>query len=310
MTLTRTIRFKNTTENPATWVSHTIDSGDYYEIPTQYELLDWQSDVDVFTSVANGDLAVGDSTTWFTDVVYAWNTWVMGDRTPPQSADGDWNILAKDHSSVTGNLGINWTIEGELEAGESYMEKLIVPDGYSATLKILFGSSDRGSFSAHTCWFVEISPGEYMRYNPWIRKEEIINAYVEGAHTTGATVIDIKNTANELNGLHLDHYYQFNTGTSDFFRKVIAIDTIAEQITLNSGIPMDLADDNTLTLTDRPIGRTGSQQGGGSSLTWGSSPNSFDGNGKNFFVLRMVNEDLSYVSVITASLNGWYGPTT
>lgn len=311
--MARLIRVKNNKGAADTWVGQTILPSEYFTLEeSQYER--WGQDDKVFADIAVNSLLVNNGADNIDDILNpleGWK-WLKGDNAPPQSVDGDWSILAKDHSEVTGNMGINWSIERELEAGEGYCEKLIVPDGCKATLNSLAGGSDGGAFTAHVCWMVEIAPDEYMRYNPWIRPAEIVNAHVDGAHSAGATVLSIKditqlNTTKEIENLVVDYYYQFYDGSSNFFGKIASVDTASNQITLMEAIPEDLADNATLTLTDRSVGRIESDHGG-LMMTWGSSPSAFEGNGKNFFMLRMVNEDPSNVAVITATINGWHGP--
>jgi len=222
----------------------------------------------------------------------------------PKSLDGDLHVVTENFAHVSGNEGINWFIEKELEDGESYSETLVLPAGRHATLNLLRGGSDRVSSQLKLEWFEEIAPDEFMRINPWVRGREIVAARLNGFHAAGSTLLTMYNDDNEVNYMR-KKYYCITDGETAFHAKVASKDPDNSQITMEEGLPVDLNDGAMFALTDRPIGRIGNQIAS-DSLVWVSPPNGFIGNGKNYFKLTMENEDERKIAIITATLNGWH----
>lgn len=308
--MARLIRVKNTNATDS-WEGQVIAPGEYYTLEeSEYER--WAKSSKVYGSVSNGTLIVNngaDNIDDFVNPISGWK-WLAGDTTPPQSADGDWHIVNENFAHISGNKGINWVIEKDMENEEGYSEILVLPAGRHATLNMMRGGSDQVPSTVKLEWFVELEVDVFMRYNPWIRADEVIAARVNGAHTSGDTVITLQNTDNEIAKIRKYHYHQFyDAATSNtFFAKIIDKDLGANTITLSSGIPIDLAHNSSLALTDRAIGRIGNQIAS-DSLVWVSPPNEFYGNGKNYFKLTVTNEDNMRVGLITANLNGWHTDT-
>jgi hypothetical protein len=306
--MARLIRVKNTNSTDS-WEGQTIAPGEYYTLD-ETEHKRWGDSQKVNGSVANGTLIVNngaDTVDDFSDPIAGWK-WLTGDTMPPQSSDGDWHVVNENFAHVSGNYGINWTVECELENDESYQEKLILPAGRHATLNILRGGSDRVPSSILLEWYEELTVDVYMRVNPWVRADEQIAGVINGAHATNDTVITIYNTNNDIDWIMADHYYCFAHTSGGFHAKVISVDIPNSQFTLEAGIPVGLNNGDKIALTDRPIGRIGSQIAS-DSLAWTSPPNGFIGNDKNYFLLTMTNDDDEDVGLINATLNGWHTAT-
>lgn len=307
--MARLIRVKNTNSTD-TWEGQTISPGQYYTLD-ETEHQRWAESSKVYDSVADGTLVVNngsDNVDDFTDPKAGWK-WLTSDTTPQQTSDGDWHFVNENFAHVSGNHGINWTVECELENDESYQEKFVLPAGRHATLNILRGGSDKVPSSILLEWYEELTVDEYMRVNPWVRADEQISGVINGAHTTGDTVITIYNTNNEIDWIMADHYYCFAHGSGGFHAKVLSVDIPNAQFTLAAGIPEDLANGDKIALTDRPIGRIGNQIAA-DSLAWASPPNGFIGNDKNYFLLTIKNEDDEDVGLVSATLNGWHTSNT
>jgi len=304
--MTRPVRVKNAQLSADEYDGQTIEPGDYYTLDSD-DIRQWPYITKVFQHVGDSRLIVNngaDNVDDFLDPLEGWK-WLSGELEPPRSADGDWHMVNENFAHVVGNEGINWTIIKELESGESYSEMLVLPNNRHATINMLIGGSDQVASNVTLDWYEEISPGTYMRTNPWIRKDELVVARVDGAHTSGDTILNLKNTNNEMDHLNQNYYYCFSDGVTEFHGKITSIDLGAETITLSQGIPGNILDNASLTLTDRPIGNVGNQIGHGQ-LTWVSPPNSFIGNQKNYFKLTLQNDDMVDVAIISATVNGWH----
>lgn len=310
--MSRVVRVKNVTGGQDTWAGRPINDGAYYTIPdddlTQWRTLKIFQDVAAMRLIVNNGSDVVDD---FTDALKAWN-WLYGNLNPPTSADGDWHILNENFAHVAGNQGINWGIERELENEEEYAEKFVLPVGRHATINTLRGGSDRVPSSIVLEWYEELTVGTYMRVNPWVRADELIAATVNGAHSLGATTITLHNTDNEVSNILADHYYCFDntaSGGSKFHIKVLTINPLSDQITVEGGLPENISDGTCIAQTDRAIGRIGNQVAS-DALDWDSPPNMFYGNGKNYFLLTIKNEHIEDVGVVSATVNGWHTPTS
>lgn len=229
----------------------------------------------------------------------------------PMSTDGDLHVVNENFAHVSGNKGINWIIEKELENEETYTEIFVLPAGRHATINMMKGGSDQVPSTITLEWFQEISPAVFMRINPWIRGDEIIASKLVGNYTIGDTVLTVLNTNMEVASIRRDHYYCFYDTDleSGFHGKIIDKDVGAGTITLETGMPVDMADGMPFGLTDRVIGKVGNQIAT-DSLLWVSPPNNFYGNGKNYFKITITNEHQMKVGTITSVVNGWHTPTT
>lgn len=228
---------------------------------------------------------------------------------PPVTQDGDWHFVNENFAHVTGNEGINWTVEKFLEPGESYSEKLILPDSRHATLNFVEGGSSIVSTTIRIEWYEEVDTDVYMRFNPWIRVDEVCSLEVNGAHNSGATVINVNNGSNQLDDIETGYYYGFKDGTNNtVYHKITAKDTGADTITISPALTANIADLTCIGLTDRVVGRRGNQVAS-SILNWTSPPNKFLGNGKNYFILSITNEDTIDSALVSATLNGWHTNT-
>jgi len=197
-----------------------------------------------------------------------------------------------------------------LEAGQSYEERFVVPDGRVVTLDFMNGNSASVSAVVHLCWFEEISTDVYMRRNPWIRVDEVYCLVVDGAHDTSDTVISVINTNDELDTVKTDKYYGFKDGSNDtFYRKITAVDTDNDTVTISSGLPNDIADATKIGMTDRTIGEV-SINSGTDVINWLSPPTDFVGNDKNYFRLKLENSDAENTGEIAAVVNGWHTDAT
>lgn len=309
--MARIVRVKNTKGSDDVWVGQFIAYLAYYDLEED-DFKKWSEDSKVISDIGSGFLTVnkGADTTDDFLVPAEGLAWLQGNTQPQRTKDGDWHFVNENFAHVTGNSGINWIIEKELEDEESYFEMFVLPAGRHATINMLKGGSDQVPSSITLEWFEETTVDEYMRINPWIRANEIIAAKLSGAHTTGDTVITVGNTNDEVESIRQGHYYCFHTGTeTSFYAKIIAKDTVAGTVTLSAGIPVDLASGTPLGLTDRVIGRVGNQIAT-DALVWISPPNGFLGNGKNYFKLTVTNEDKMKVGAVTAVVNGWHTPTS
>lgn len=263
----------------------------------------------IFDLIATGDLVVMDADDADITIASEGWTWVIKDtKEPPKTKDGDWHIVQENFAHVTGNETVNWTIERYLDVGTSFQEKFIVPNGRTLTLNFLEG----GSFTVPTFvtleWFEDIGGGNFMRRNPEVRLDELICMTVNGAHLIGETIININNTNNDLNFVELNLFHAIKSGTDNqFYKKIIEVDTVADTITLDSGLDTAIIDGTVITLTDRVVGQKGSQIAN-SIINW-SSPPQFFGNGTNHLSLTIKNEDSVDAGLVTAMVNGWHTDT-
>jgi len=257
---------------------------------------------------------------WFKDVL------ITGDETilegliaahtgeaqaiPNVTADGDPHFVQENFAHVTGNSGINLPIEKFLEANTEYSEKLIIPEGRLVTLNYIEGGSPKVPTYMKIEWYIEITENAqpiFMRVNPWVRSAEVSYMKVDGAHTTGDTVLTVAESGVTLADLEVNLYYGFCLGGGvGFYRKVISKDTVNNTVTLIEGIPMDVPDNSCIGLTDRPIGQIASQAGPSASLNWVSPPTGFIGNDKNYFKVTIKNEHSEDSALAFGSVNGWH----
>ena len=180
--MSRVVRAKNNLGATKVYDGNPIDPGEYYDLD-ETDKTQWKHITEIFTAVANSHLIINkgaDTVDDFTDPLKGWN-WLAGETEPPQSSDGDWHFVNENFAHVTGNDGINWSIERELENNETYSEILVMPNNRHATINMMVGGSDQVASSIVLEWYEELSPGEFMRTNPWIRKEEIVAARIDGA---------------------------------------------------------------------------------------------------------------------------------
>jgi len=310
--MARIVRVKNTKGVDDVWVGQSITYLAYHDLE-ESEFQDWGEDSKVISDVGAGFLTVNKGADGTDDFLVPAKglAWLQGNTQPPRSKDGDWHVVNENFAHVSGNKGINWVIEKELENEETYSEFFVLPPGRHATINLLKGGSEQVASSITLEWFEEIAVDEYMRINPWVRGDEIIATKVNGAHTSGDTVITVHNTNGEVDLIRRYHYYCFydTVAETGFHAKVIDKDSGASTITLEAGLPTDFPDNMPLGLTDRVIGRVGNQIST-DSLMWVSPPNDFIGNGKNHFRITIVNEDKINVGTIMAVVNGWHTATS
>ena len=139
---TRVVKVRNMSGSDDTWVGQLITDGSYYQVQST-ELVRWANSDKVFTDIGSGALIVNtgeESAGDLVDPVEGWR-WLVGDTEPPRTVDGDWHIVAENFAHVTGNNAINWTVEKCLDAGTSYSEKFIVPNGRTFTLNFMEGGA-------------------------------------------------------------------------------------------------------------------------------------------------------------------------
>ncbi len=307
----RIVKVKNDSGSTDTWVGQQIADGAYYELQAT-EIVPWSADTKVFDDIGTGNLVVnkgaepGDD---ITDVVKGWK-WLAGNVEPPTTADGDWHIVSENFAHVTGNETINWTVEKSLNSEASFSEKFIIPNNRTFTLNFLEG----GSFTVPTYikieWFEDIGGSVFMRRNTEIRLDEIFLTTVNGAHAAAATVITINNANNELDYVETGLYYGFKDGAgAPFYHKVNSVDTVANTVTLDTGLPTGgVADGTNFGLTDRVIGQKANQVAS-SVINW-MSPPQFFGDGINYLKLTISNEDTVDAGLVTAMINGWHTDST
>lgn len=308
--MARIVRVKNTKGFDDTWVGQFVAYLAYHDLE-ESEIEEWAEDAKVISDIGSKFLTVNNGTKDFT-VAAEGLAWLLGNTNPPVSKDGDWHFLNENFAHVTGNKGINWVVEKELEDEEEYTEIFVLPPGRHATINLMKGGSDQVPSSISLEWFEEIATDVYMRINPWIRGDEIIATRFVGNHTTGDTVLTVDNTTDQVASIRRYHYYCFydTVAETGFHAKVIAKDVGAGTITVEApGIPVDMPNGMPLALTDRVIGRIGNRIAA-DSLLWVSPPNGFIGNGKNYFKLTLKNEDNMKIGTITAVVNGWHTPVT
>lgn len=234
---------------------------------------------------------------------------------PPKSADGDWHVVHENFAHVTGNAGINWTLDKFIESGESYSEKLFIPNGRSVTLDQLHGGSPDGPTTITLDWYEYCTHADtYIRKNPWIRSEEIRNLQVIESYTTGATAISVSSYSSALDDLITGWYCFFDyENNNHFIKRVYSIDSENGLINVSGGsnadgIPSGISSNTFVTLIERHIGVISSQIGS-QFLHWDSPPNGFNGDGLSYFMLTLKNEHDTDGCFISAALNGWHTDT-
>ncbi len=307
----RIVKVKNDSGSTDTWVGQQIADGAYYELQAT-EYIPWSADSKVFDDIGAGNLIVnkgaepGDD---ITDTVRGWK-WLAGNIEPPQSADGDWHMVAENFAHVTGNEGSNWTIEKFLDTSISYGEKMIIPNNRTFTLNFLEGGSYTVPTHIKLEWFEDIGGSVFMRRNPEMRLDEIYLSTVNGAHLATETVININNDNDELDNVETGLYYGFKDDAgAPFYRKVTAVNTTADTVTLDSGLPTGgMATGTFFGLTDRVIGQKANQVAS-SIINW-TSPPQFFGDGINYLQLTITNEDDVESGLVTAMVNGWHTDST
>ena len=237
--MSKIVKVKNASGATDTWLGQQIANGVYYELQAT-EYVPWSTDQKVFDDIGTGNLVVNSGVEPdddFANSVAGWN-WLSGNAEPPRTVDGDWHIVAENFAHVTGNEGLNWTIEKYLDAGATFSEMMVIPSNRTFTLNFLEG----GSFTVPTHirleWFEDIGGSVFVRRNPEIRLEEIYRTKVNGIHAASATVINMDNTNNELDTVEIGLYYGFKDGVNTtFYRKVTAVDAVADTVTLDTGLP-------------------------------------------------------------------------
>jgi len=157
--------------------------------------------------------------------------------------------------------------------------------------------------------YIEKKVGEYI-FIPEIRVDEINRTTVNGIHAVDSTIITMNNANNELDHVEPNLYYGFKDGAAAaFYRKVTAVDTGANTVTLDSGLPTGgVADGTSFGLTDRVIGQKANQIAS-SIINW-TSPPQFFGDGINYLKLTISNEDTVDAGLVTAMINGWHTDST
>lgn len=306
---TRIVKVKNTGSND-TWLGQSISTGQYYTIQSS-QLVHWAENDKVFTDIGSGKLVVNKGTEPDDDIsdpTQGW-LWLIGDTLPPRTADGDWHIVTENFAHVTGNEVINWTVEKYLDAGASFEEKFIIPNGRTFTLNFLEG----GSFTVPTHikleYFIYIG-SEFIRCNPEIRFDEIHLTTVNGIHSQSETVIVLNNANDELDYIEIGMYYAFKDGSGEpIIRKVVDVFPGSDSIEIDEGLPVGGISDGTyFGLCDRVIGQKANQIAS-SVIDWVSPPR-FVGDGINYLLLTITNEDDVDAGLVTAMVNGWHTDTS
>jgi len=251
--MARIVKVKNNSGLGGTWLGVPLANGLYYQIPDS-KINQWILDNKVFTDVGNGNLVVNngaDTIDDIIDVTKGW-AWLTGNTEPQKTADGDWHFVQENFAHVTGNNALNWTIEKSLDANTSYTETMIIPNNRTLTLNFLEG----GAFTVPTHikleWLEDIGGGVFIVRNPEIRLDEIRMATVNGIHSATSTTITMYNSNGELSQVEPNLYYGFKDGSNaTFYRQVTAIDTVANTVTLSSGLPAStgITATGTVTLT-------------------------------------------------------------
>lgn len=309
--MARIVKIKNASGAQGTWLGQVIEDGAYYELqPTEY--IPWSIDNEVFTDIGAGNLIVNKGAEPADDIadVTKGHAWLSGNTEPQKTADGDWHMVTENFAHVTGNEAINWTVEKFLDANTKFSEMMIIPNNRTFVINFLEG----GSFTVPTHikieWLEDIGGSVFVRRNPEIRIEEIHRTTVNGAHAAVATVITMNNANNELDQIEPGLYYGFKDGSNTtFYRKVNSVDIGANTITLDSGLPTGgIADGTLFGLTDRVIGQKANQIAS-SIINW-ISPPQFYGDGTNYLLLTISNEDTVESGLVTAMINGWHTDST
>lgn len=319
--MSRTVRLRNTGTGAA-WNGVTLVSGTYYDIP-ESELSEWRGDSATFSGVGSGRLVVNDGTSDFGDPTAGWG-WIQGEfgkvitagldpqgnivenAAAPVTTDGETLTIQGNMANVTGNKLVNWTVSYTLGADESISERFIVPSGITVAIEFVQGYSSAVPFSAELNWY----RGAGFRINPAIDPNHFAIQEVNGAHTTGDTVITLRNANTyQFSNLEINKRYAFATSTGkSCVRKVISKHSPTKTVTLSASVPFDMADGDKFALVDRPIARIGGDANN-SLMDFEVSP-SFKGDGIRFLELVIKNESLVDSGDVFAIVNGWTTATT
>lgn len=263
---------------------------------------------DVAFHIEQGNLTINDGTKDLTTLNALKLVWNLSLQPTNVTADGDWHMVQENFAHVTGNKIVNWTVEKFLDAQAEYSEKFLIPDGYTLTVNFV----EAGSSTVPTTVVLEYYDwiNETLhRINPELRVEETFLLTVDGAFTTDDTELTVADTdTNTIQELETGMTYGFKDGVNDvFYRTIVDITTGTSSITLDSGIPTDIADGTMIGLVDRVIGQKGTKSASGM-ISWVSPPRFF-GDGDRYLRLRIENDDPTDGGLVAGTLNGWLTPT-
>lgn len=294
--MSRIVRVKNNSGSNSTWVGKSIVADAYIELTADTQLV-WASESQVITDISNGNLIINNGTDDITDGAMGLK-WLQGNVEPPVTADGDWHIVNENFAHVTGNNVINWTIEKFLDSESETSEKYVIPVGRTVTLNFFEG----GSFDVPTYikveWFKDFS-GTFKRVNPDIRVSEIWTTTLSVAATTGDTTVSVVDASDIDAGM----LFGFECNTEECMLTVASVDTDANTITFETPLPVDKLVGDKIGLVDRVIGQKGNQIAS-SAINWVSPPR-FTGDGSDYLLLTIKNEDSTDGGLVTAMINGW-----
>lgn len=309
--MNRTIKIKNLQSIDDVYNGQLISASGYHTIQCEFERMSFANDEKINEHLwsSPAKILINDGTNDLTDKATG-ERWLKGNLEPPRSADGDWHFVNENFAHVTGNKGINWTIDKYLEPQTTYCERIMIPDDRHVTLNSLGVGSSEIPSSAVLEWYVDRGDGNMMRYNPWIRCTEAYFLKVAGDHEIGDTVFSIDNSELILNTLELNLNYEFeNEDGTYFYLKIVNKDIENSTVTIESAAPIAILDNAMITLKDRPIGRIGTQQAY-SNISWISPPNGFIGNGTNYFRLVISNDHDTDSGLVSSFINGWHTSTS
>ena len=103
--------------------------------------------------------------------------------------------------------------------------------------------------------------------------------------------------------------YGFKDGTNDtFYVNITDITTGTNSITLETGLPNDIATGTFIGLVDRVIGQKGNDSSFGM-ISW-TTPPRFFGDGDRYLKITIENTDSTDGGLVTGTVNGWLTPTT
>lgn len=292
-----------------------ISAGKSISIPAggQVELLNYATKIEIANSdvafhVDQGNIIINDGTKDLTKLKALKYVWDMPLEATNVTADGDWHVVNENFGHVTGNNIVNWTFEKFLDASISYSEKYLIPNNKTLTLNFIEAGSSSVSTNV-TLEYYDMINGTLCRINPEVRVEETYLITVDGAHSSGATTIAVSDTdTNTLQQVETGLCYGFKDGSNDTFYDIVTdISTGNSTITLQNGLPNDIADGTLVGLVDRVVGQKGNKSSFGI-INWVTPPRFF-GDGDRYLKITIENNDPTNGGLVTGTFNGWLTPT-
>lgn len=233
---------------------------------------------------------------------------VIVDGVSPVTPDGETHTIQSNLGKITGNEIVNWTMDYNLNTGNSIAERYVIPNGKTVSIEFVQGYSPAIPYSVELNWYVNRA-GTTFRRNPAMRARDFFIARVDGNQPAPNTTIVLKNVNGfQFRDLEVNKAYEFLTSSGTRFNRIVTSkDVPTKTVTLDSTIPSDLSNNDKVALIDRPIAKLGGDASN-ALMDFKIAP-TFRGNDQRYLELVVKNESPTDNGEVFAVVNGWLTST-